>query len=193
MSLLNNMDVIIEEFLLSIGIFGPILSCALILIESIIAVLPLSVFITINFIYFGNIIGFIISYIFTVLGCYLSYILWRKGLSSWFHAKVNNRKTLENLMFKFSNISTSALAALMAMPFTPAFLVNIAAGLCDMSRKKFLTALIIGKSAMVYFWGYIGVNLLHSFKDPIILIRIIFIMLVAYIVSKGLNKILKIE
>lgn len=193
MEILNNLDTIVQNFLLSLGIWGPIFSCILILIESILPVLPLAVFITLNFMYFGNIFGFFISLLFTILGCYISFIIFRKGFSIKFQKKIKEKDKLENLMIKFSSISVGALAALVAMPFTPAFLVNIAAGLSNMSRKKFIFSMIIGKTAMVYFWGYVGTSLINSITNPILLIRIGFIMLVAYILSKGLNKILKID
>ena len=66
---LKNIDIWLTNFLMSIGIWGYVLSCFLILIESIIPVLPLSVFITLLFYKFGPFIGFIISYIFTIFLC----------------------------------------------------------------------------------------------------------------------------
>ena len=52
----------------SSDIYGPLLACLLIMLESIIPVLPLFVFITIVFIAYGYVIGFIVSYILTCLG-----------------------------------------------------------------------------------------------------------------------------
>ena len=56
------------------GRLGAFIGCFLILIESIVPVLPLMVFITINFLVFGNLVGFILSWIFTILGCIILYI-----------------------------------------------------------------------------------------------------------------------
>ena len=47
----------------SSSVYGPLLACLLIMLESIIPVLPLFVFITIVFIAYGYVIGFIVSYI----------------------------------------------------------------------------------------------------------------------------------
>ena len=77
---LNDIDIWLTNFLMSIGIWGYVLSCFLILIESIIPVLPLSVFITLLFYKFGPFIGFIISYVFTILGCIMSYKLFNSKL-----------------------------------------------------------------------------------------------------------------
>ena len=187
---------VINEFIYSIidamGIYGPVLACLLMLVESIIPMMPLGVFITINFLTFGNLLGFFTSWLFTVLGCIMSFFLFRKGVQGWFQRLTKDRAKLNSLMIKFNNISLVELTLIIAMPFTPAFLVNIAAGLSDMPKKKFIIALLIGKISMVYFWGYIGTSLVESFKNPMILIKIVVIMLITYIVSLIVKKIVKI-
>ena len=57
--LFNSLYDIIMNFIDSMGLYGPLFGCLLIVLESIIAILPLFVFITMNFIAFGKIIGFI--------------------------------------------------------------------------------------------------------------------------------------
>lgn len=74
------------------------------------------------------------------------------------------------------------------MPFTPAFLINIAAGIARIDTKKYLYALMIGKISLVYFWGYIGVSLIDSLKNPMILIKIVVILVIMYFVSLVVNK-----
>jgi uncharacterized membrane protein YdjX (TVP38/TMEM64 family) len=175
-----------------IGVYGPILACVLILFESIIPIMPLALFITINFLAFGNFIGFIISWVFTVLGCIMSFILFRKGVQGWFQKLTEDRVKLNNLMIKFNNISLTELTLIIAIPFTPAFLVNIAAGLSKMPKRKFIVALLIGKLSIVYFWGYIGTSLVESLKNPVVLIKLVIIMILTYVVSLIVKKITKI-
>lgn len=189
-SIFKNIDTIIENTLTSLGLFGPILGCFLILVESILPVLPLSVFITLNFYAFGHFYGFVISYVLTVIGCNLAFILSRKVLNnrmSYLTKKYNKNKLL-GLIDKFSTIKFNHLVMLMAFPFTPAFVVNIVSGSTKMEHKKFLLASIIGKPFMVYFWGYIGVTLIQSLKEPILLLKVVVIMLIAYIISTFINK-----
>ena len=85
------------------------------------------------------------------------------------------------------------LVVLIAIPFTPAFLINIGAGLSKISYKRYLFALIIGKIFLVYFWGYIGVSLIESFHNPIIFLRVGFLLLIAYIISYFVNKHFKLD
>jgi len=171
-----------------IGIWGPVLSCFLILIESIIPIIPLAVFITMNFMVFGNLLGFIISWIFTIVGCSLSFYLFRFGFYRMFKKYTRNKARLDNFMSVITNMSFGSLVVFLAIPFTPAFIINIAAGLSDIKYQKYLAALLIGKISMVYFWGYIGTSLIESIKNPVILLKVGIIVLIMYIISKIVNK-----
>ena len=135
----------------------------------------------------------IISLIFTIIGCIISYTIFSKKIGSWFNKKIKDKETLNKLVLRFKNIHFTSLTVIIAMPFTPAFLVNIAAGLVKMNKKKFIFSLIIGKAIMVYFWGYIGTSLIKSITNPIILLRIFALLAVAYILSKLINKKLKLD
>ena len=90
--------------------------------------------------------------------------------------KVVNRLKLEQLVL------------LMAIPFTPAFLVNIVAGLSSINKSKFLTAVFISKIFLVLFWGFVGTTFLDSLKNPIDLVKIVVITSIAYLISKIVNR-----
>ncbi len=185
---MRNIDNLINTFLMGLGIYGPILGCILILLESIIPILPLFVFITINFLVFGNIIGFIISWIFTVLGCLLSFYLFRKKIKNWFDHKIENNSQFQKIMKMINKIKLEQLTVIIAVPFTPAFMINIAAGLSKMPVKKFLVALLIGKIFLVLFWGFVGTSLIQSLTHPVALIKVIVLLIIAYITSKIVSK-----
>jgi uncharacterized membrane protein YdjX (TVP38/TMEM64 family) len=191
--LFTNIDNFIKTFLLNLGLLGPIIGCFLILIESIVPVLPLFVFITINFLTFGYVIGFLLSWIFTVLGCLLSFLIFRKGVRNWFTKKIRKNQKLENLMNKIYKMKLESLAIIIAVPSTPAFLVNIAAGLSKMSIKKYVTALIIGKIFLVLFWGLVGTSLIESLTNPLSLLKLAILLIMAYIISRLVSKKINID
>ena len=140
----SNMDHVINEFLLSIGIFGPILGGFLIVVESMVPILPLFVFITLNFYAFGNLLGFLISYILTVLGCNIAFYVSRHFINdkiSLLYEKIGKKRG-NKLIDKFSNIKLSTLTTIIAFPFSPAFLINILAGVSEMKQKKFFMMII---------------------------------------------------
>ena len=185
----------LQDFLISIGIWGGLLGILLIVVESILPFLPLCVFITLVFLTFGNIIGFFICWIATVMGCLLSFTISKK-MKNWIHKHIKKskyHKKVDDMMMYIGEMKISSLAMLVAVPFTPAFVVNIAAGLSDMSYKKFLVSMLIGKTFMVYFWGYVGVNMIECFTHPIYLVKILVMVFIAYILGKIVNKYVKVD
>ncbi len=195
MEILKEIDIFITHLLNNIGFFAPILASFLIVIESIIPVLPLSVFITLNFYYFGPYIGFIISWLLTCIGCYISFMIFRKNIKLWFDNKfIKNEKPLIAKWMKIVNrLKLEQLVLLMAIPFTPAFLINIVAGLSSMRRAKFVLAILISKIFLVFFWGFVGTTFLDSFQNPMNILKIIVISAAAFIISKIVNKKYNIE
>lgn len=192
-NLFNNFYDIIMNTIDTLGVYGPALGCLFIVLESILPPLPLFVFITINFIAFGKLLGFIISWFFTCLGCILSYFLVKKFLSKWVVKKINNVNLLNKCLNYIKNLTLTQITVILAIPFTPAFMMNIAAGLADMDFKKFLTSILISKLFLVYFWGTVGTGLLESFKNPSSLIIVLIMVVLAYLLSIIIKKVFKIN
>ena len=188
------MELIIEKFIDYVinimGNFGFISGFLLIILESMIPVLPLAVFIALNIMTFGALFGFILSWIATIIGCMISFFLCRK-LRNKFEKKYTNNENIQKFKKDINDISYTNLVIILALPFTPAFAVNIAAGLTNIDAKKYFSALMIGKLPMVYFWGFIGKSLLESITDPYTIAQVIFMLIMAYLVSKLTNKFIK--
>lgn len=193
MEVLEALNELINNLLNLLGSWGALLGCVFILFESIIPMLPLSLFITLNFVTFGSIIGFIISWVFTVLGCMMSYYIFRSSVSEKRLNKFKENNTLKKVINVIENMSFTSLVTLIAIPFTPAFAVNIAAGICRVPKRKFLLALMLGKISLVYFWGFVGIGLIESLKNPSKLIGVVILIVIVYIISYILSKKLKIK
>lgn len=174
---------------------GPIAGILLIILESILPMLPLSVFITLNMISFGSFFGFLISWISTIIGCMLSFTLFRYFFQKKLYRFIKRKEQdkFASIMKTISNIKFSNLVILIAIPFSPAFFINIAAGVSKIKTEKFFLAAIIGKMVMVYFWGYIGTTLLESLTDITVLFKIAFLLVLAFFVSKIVEKKLKLK
>lgn len=187
---MKEFDIVLTNFLLNIGIFGYILSSILIIIESIIPILPLSVFITLLFYKLGPILGFIISYIFTIIGCIISYNIFNSKLRFMLEKYIikKDRKQLDKVIKNIKKVKFVNLCLIIALPFTPAFLVNIACGLSNVDKKKYILSLIIGKIFLVIFWGLIGTSIITSIKKPINLIYIGILLLLCFIISRIVSK-----
>ena len=148
---LSNIYNFMIHFIYSLGFLGAFLGSILIICESILPFLPLFVFITLNFQVFGSFLGFIISWICTILGCLLSYYLIKKYFRHKVINKIRNVDLLNKCLHYMENLSLGQITVILAIPFTPAFMMNIAAALANIPLKKFLISLIISKMFLVYF------------------------------------------
>lgn len=186
---------VIDKIVLFLDSFGIIGGFLLVVLESIIPILPLGVIIGVNVLAYGSLFGFVLSYIATICGCMLSFYLFRKYIKNRFEKLFKNKKKsyVIKLMERVSNIDFNALTIILAMPFTPSFLINIAAGLSSIKVKKYFIALLIGKISIIFFWGYVGTSILESFTDIMVLSKLIIIILIAYIISKIVEVIFKVE
>ena len=177
--LIHSITVWIQNFVLNNNILISLfIGSFIVILESILPFLPLAVFIAINIIAFGSVLGFILSYISTIIGCTISFYLVRCL------KKYNNSEVIHKLIIKFESLKFSNLVIITAVPFTPAFSINIAAGLSKMKYKKFLSVLIIAKLSTIYFWGFIGTTLIESITDIVVISKILVLLLTTFILSK---------
>lgn len=195
MNIFEFINTIVSNIMNDLGAFAPVLACLLIVIESIFPILPLSLFITINAYYMGYIPGFIVSYILTCIGCYISYSFCSNKLKKHYYNMLDKSeyKKLKRFTKQIQKLKLEELSLIIAMPFTPAFLVNIASGLAGIDRKKYLISIMIGKVSLVLFWEFIGTSLIESINNPVTLIEIVLFMMVAFIISKIVGKKFRME
>jgi len=193
----DNMQEIINSFVNNIvtylQTFGIPFGCFIVILESIIPALPLGVFIAFNMMAFGNVVGFLISWVSTAIGCTLSYFFFKNFVGKKMEKVIKKYPKVEKPLKAVKKISFSNLVLIIALPFSPAFLINIACGLSKTDFKKFITAILIGKLSIIYFWGFVSKSLLESITDIKTLIIIGILLIASYTLSKIVNKKLKFE
>ena len=99
-----------------------------------------------------------------------------------------HQKELKKLEKKLRTIPFSHFVLLVALPFTPAFLVNIACGLSKMSLKKFVMGILLGKLSIVFFWGFVGTSVIESITNINTIIIISLLLVASYLLSKLVSK-----
>lgn len=174
---------------------GILFGMLLIMIESFIPVLPLSVFIALNTHTFGLLPGILMSWVSTCIGCYISYLIFYYVSNNIIYKYLSKktRNKIDKAVDKFQNISLANLTVIITLPFIPAFLINILAGVSGMSKKKYIVAVVIGKIFMVSFWGYIGKSFVESMTDISAIIVMSIMIIIAYALSKLIGKNANIE
>jgi len=186
MQWLNQFDQILNDFLLSLGILAPIISSFLIVLEGTLAFLPLFVFITINVLTLGSVVGIITSWILTTLGSLICFLIFKNGVAKWLFKKLKGKG--KGFTRAINKLKFSQLVLFISIPFIPSFFVNMGAGLLKIPVKKYLYALLIGKMVIVLFWAYVGSNLVDCLTNPVSLIKIIVMIVVAYAIAVLVNK-----
>lgn len=192
MKLINDLIDYSTELIINGGL---IIGILLIILESFIPILPLGVMVALITNAYGLFLGIVISWIANCVGCYLTYSIFyhlsdkitNKFLTKKILVKVNKANK------KFKKITLPNLAALIALPFTPSFLINILAGVSKMGKQKYLVALTIGKLFMISFWAYIGKSFIESMTDLKTIISITVMILITYVISKIVSKKMHIE
>ena len=167
----------------------------IVFLESMIPWLPLFVFIALNIASFGTIVGFLISWVATICGCLVSYAFFRYLIGKRIKKVINKKQNvkLEKVIKSIKEIDFSKLVLIVALPFTPAFLINIACGITNVNFKKFFAALLIGKTSIVYFWGFIGKSMIESITDPSAVITVCLLLAIAFLASKIVVKKFNLE
>ena len=188
MSWLSEMNELLNEFLLNLGILAPIFSSILIVLEGVLAFLPLFVFITVNMLVLGPILGGLISWVCTFVGGFLTFYLCRKGFHDIFQKKIENHKLISKYNKLIDKLNFTKLVLFVAIPFMPSFFINVGAGLSNIPIKKYLYALLVGKIFIIIFWGYIGCNLVECLTNPLELIKVVVLIVIAYVVARIVNK-----
>ena len=188
MEILHNLNEAINIFLQNAGLAAPFLSCLLIMLEGTFAFLPLFIFVTVNMLTMGNILGILVSFCCTIIGNFLAFFLCRIGLNPLFQKFIKDKSKINKFMDLIDNISFSKLILIISIPLTPSFLVNLSAGLSKIPKKKYLYALLLGKPCVLLFWGFIGTSLIECLTNPVMFIKVVLMIIICNLIGNFVNK-----
>src|SRR5699024_10075551 len=145
----------LKEYILSFGIWGPIVSFLLMVLQSVAAPLPAFVITFANAALFGWVYGAILSWSSAMAGAAVCFYI----------AKFLGRNTVENLTSKFAlddvdkffvKYGKHTILIARLLPFMSFDLVSYAAGLTSMSFTSFFIATGIGQLPATIVYSYVG-------------------------------------
>lgn len=145
----------LKEYILSFGIWGPIVSFLLMVLQSVAAPLPAFVITFANAALFGWVYGAILSWSSAMAGAAVCFYI----------AKFLGRNTVENLTSKFAlddvdkffvKYGKHTILIARLLPFMSFDLVSYAAGLTSMSFSSFFIATGIGQLPATIVYSYVG-------------------------------------
>lgn len=181
------MDNIIE-LTQSYRAFGPLIGFLLPFIEAFLPFLPLFAFVFANATAYGLWIGFLLSWGGAVAGGYAVFLVVRKFGRARFMNFMTKHEKVEKLILWVERNGFGPLFLLLCFPFTPSALVNVVAGLSNISRHYYLLTLMAGKFVMIFMISYVGYDVRALFTQPIRTAIVVVVIILLYVVGKVLEK-----
>ena len=178
----------LKEYILSFGIWGPIVSFLLMVLQSVAAPLPAFVITFANAALFGWVYGAILSWSSAMAGAAVCFYI----------AKFLGRNTVENLTSKFAlddvdkffvKYGKHTILIARLLPFMSFDLVSYAAGLTSMSFTSFFIATGIGQLPATIVYSYVGGMLTGGAKLMMTgLITLFALSILIYVIKKIWNE-----
>ncbi|CEH34564.1 TVP38/TMEM64 inner membrane protein YdjZ [Romboutsia lituseburensis] len=182
-----NLDAI-KEYILSFGIWAPIISFLLMLLQSVAAPLPAFLITFANAALFGWVYGAILSWTSAMAGAALCFYI-AKFLGRDVVEKLTSKYALENVDNFFERYGKHTILIARLLPFMSFDLVSYAAGLTSMSFMSFFIATGIGQLPATIIYSYVGGMLTGSAKIVMMGIMILFALsILAFMIKKYIMK-----
>jgi len=167
---------------------GPLLPFFLAFLESFFPVLPLFVIVVFNVTVYGNIIGFLTSYIGNITGSFVVFLFFRIYVRPTVEKYADRHLRIQRSLSWVSKQRPLVIFYLSAMPFTPSSMLNIFFGCSRFSKRSYMTAIAAGKFFMIAMMVLFGYSLLEISENPIFIIASLIGLVSVYFVSQWASK-----
>jgi len=177
--------------------FGPLPGILLPMLEAFFPFLPLVLFVMANASAFGLWLGFLFSWMGACVGALLVFLFFRRFGQQKILQFLHRHPSVEKLMKWVEHHGFGPIFLLLCFPFTPSAVVNIVAGLSNVSIGQYLLAVVAGKMVMIFTISFVGYDLNALVNQPVRTIIVTFIIFLLWYVGKRievrLNKSVKRE
>jgi len=165
--------------------FGPLAPIFLAMLESFIPALPLIAIVAFAIGAYGPFFGFLYSYIGSLGGSILVFLLFRRIIKPYFMHLVPQRKNLGKLVDWVSRQTPVTIFMLASFPFTPSSVLNTTFGLSDFAELPYIVAIAAGKLIMIALLALFGNSVVNVVQNPYYLILMIALfLLMRYVYAK---------
>lgn len=172
----------------SFQILGPLVPMLIALVEAFIPALPLIAIVTLNVAAHGAVLGFLYSWIGSVVGSILFFALCRKLFKPWIERFAGKHPKIMKAREWVNSINKKALFVIITMPFTPSCFVNFAMGVSDFDAKMYIKIMASAKIVMLILLSLFGQSVVQAFENPIFIVLAVALVVVLYLVSRHVRK-----
>lgn len=178
----------VNELLDTYENLGPLPGILLPYIEAFFPFLPLFAFVMANSAAYGLLKGFFYSWLGSSLGSISVFYIIRKFGDRKLLMKIKNNRQVTQVTSWVERHGFGPLFLLLCFPFSPSSLINVVAGLSNVSKQQFILAVLFGKSVMIFSIAYIGTSILEFAKNPLKTIIVTICISIFWILGKYLEK-----
>ena len=172
--ILQNVDVdLARDYILGFGIWAPVVSFLLMMLQSLIAPLPAFIITFANAALFGWVWGAILSWSSAMAGAALCFFL-AKLLGRGFVEKLSSKSAVHKIDEFFEDYGKYAILIARLLPFISFDIVSYAAGLTSMKFWPFFIATGIGQLPATIVYSYIGSMLTGTVRTFVMGLLILF-------------------
>lgn len=195
--ILKNVDVdMAKGYILSFGVWAPIVSFLLMILQSLVAPIPAFIITFANAGLFGWVWGAVLSWSSAMAGAVLCFYLAR-FLGRDFVEKLSSKAAIEKIDDFFKDYGKYAILIARLLPFISFDIVSYAAGLTSMSFWGFFVATGVGQLPATIIYSYIGGMLTGTVKTFVVGLLVLFAVTTLVVLLKKIwndkNKIKKGE
>lgn len=173
----------LKEYILSFGIWAPVTSFILMILQAVLAPIPAFIITLSNAAIFGWIKGAILSWSSAMAGATLCYYI-AKFLGRDVVEKLTSKFALKDIDTFFNKYGKHTILIARLLPFVPFDIVSYAAGLTSMSFWSFFIATGIGQLPATIVYSYVGSMLTGGAKIMMTALLILFALSIAIYVGK---------
>lgn len=167
----------------NLGPLGPILLAAS---ESFFSFLPFIAIVTFHVSIYGELLGFMYSWIGTLLGSIIVFLIVR--FCSTHIVFLQKLKVVKKIRDMLSQDNPFGLFLMTACAFMPSFFINVSYGLSDFDKKKFIRTIILSKAIMTYTLVLFGSSMKKAMDNPVFILFAVAIFILLYFVSNRIKK-----
>ena len=177
-----------KEYILSFGIWAPVVSFLLMVLQSLAAPLPAFIITFANAGLFGWVKGAILSWSSAMAGAALCFII-AKYYGRNVVEKMTSKFALESVDIFFEKYGKFAILIARLLPFISFDVVSYAAGLTSMSFWSFFWATGLGQLPATIVYSYVGSMLVGSVRTIVMGLLILFsISILAFMLKQIWNE-----
>lgn len=178
---------VISEFQ-KFGPFGPIFLAAS---ESLFSFLPFIAIVAFHVGIYGEIMGFVYSWIGTTIGSAAVFLIVRFFCDHCFFLR--RLSLIERLRIAISKQDRLDLFLMTACAFMPSFFINLAYGFSDFDKSAFIKTILCSKAIMTATLVVFGSSIKKAMEEPLFFLLSCCIFLMLYMASKWIKKTLQVK